>query len=47
MPQPPMRGLGPRGFLTQETYLFNGTIRENLLYAKDYWDMVEEEVNGF
>lgn len=30
------------GVVTQETYLFNGTIRENLLYAKD--DATEEEI---
>ena len=30
------------GLVTQETYLFNGTIRENLLYAKD--DATEEEL---
>lgn len=30
------------GVVTQETYLFNGTIRENLLYAKD--DATEEEL---
>ncbi|MBR3436565.1 MAG: ABC transporter ATP-binding protein, partial [Lachnospiraceae bacterium] len=30
------------GLVTQETYLFNGTIRENLLYAKE--DATEEEL---
>ena len=30
------------GVVTQETYLFNGTIRDNLLYAKD--DATEEEL---
>lgn len=30
------------GVVTQDTYLFNGTIRENLLYAKD--DAAEEEL---
>ena len=30
------------GVVTQETYLFNGTIRENLLYAKE--DASEEEI---
>ena len=30
------------GVVTQETYLFNGTIRENLLYAKD--DATQEEL---
>lgn len=30
------------GVVTQETYLFNGTIRENLLYAKE--DATEEEI---
>ena len=30
------------GMVTQDTYLFNGTIMENLLYAKD--DATEEEV---
>lgn len=30
------------GVVTQETYLFNGTIKENLLYAKD--DATEEEL---
>ncbi len=30
------------GVVTQETYLFNGTIRENLLYAKD--DATQEEI---
>ena len=30
------------GVVSQETYLFNGTIRENLLYAKD--DATEEEM---
>ena len=30
------------GVVTQETYLFNGTIRDNLLYAKD--DATEEEI---
>ena len=30
------------GVVTQETYLFNGTIRENLLYAKP--DATEEEM---
>ena len=30
------------GFVTQDTYLFNGTIRENLLYAKE--DATEEEI---
>ena len=30
------------GVVTQETYLFNGTIRENLLYAKE--DATEEEL---
>ncbi len=30
------------GVVTQETYLFNGTIRENLLFAKD--DATEEEL---
>jgi ATP-binding cassette subfamily B protein len=30
------------GIVSQETYLFNGTIRENLLYAKD--DATEEEM---
>ena len=28
--------------MSQETYLFNGTIRENLLYAKE--DATEEEL---
>ena len=30
------------GMVTQETYLFNGTIRENLLYARE--DATEEEI---
>ena len=30
------------GVVTQETYLFNGTIKENLLYAKD--DATDEEI---
>ncbi|MBQ1319963.1 MAG: ABC transporter ATP-binding protein [Solobacterium sp.] len=30
------------GMVTQETYLFNGTIRENLLYARD--DATDEEI---
>ena len=30
------------GMVTQETYLFNDTIRANLLYAK--WDATEEEL---
>ena len=30
------------GMVTQDTYLFNGTIRENLLYAKD--DATQEEL---
>lgn len=30
------------GVVTQDTYLFNGTIRENLLYAKD--DATDEEI---
>ena len=30
------------GFVTQDTYLFNGTIRDNLLYAKS--DATEEEM---
>ena len=30
------------GMVTQDTYLFNGTIRENLLYAKE--DATEEEI---
>ena len=30
------------GIVTQDTYLFNGTIRENLLYAKN--DATEEEL---
>jgi ATP-binding cassette subfamily B protein len=30
------------GMVTQDTYLFNGTIRENLLYAKE--DATEEEL---
>ena len=30
------------GVVTQETYLFNGTIRENLLYAKE--DATQEEI---
>ena len=30
------------GFVTQDTYLFNGTIRDNLLYAKP--DATEEEI---
>ncbi len=30
------------GVVTQDTYLFNGTIRDNLLYAKD--DATEEEI---
>ena len=30
------------GFVTQDTYLFNGTIRDNLLYAKQ--DATEEEI---
>ena len=30
------------GFVTQDTYLFNGTIRDNLLYAKE--DATEEEI---
>ncbi len=30
------------GVVTQDTYLFNGTIRENLMYAKD--DATEEEM---
>jgi ATP-binding cassette subfamily B protein len=30
------------GVVTQETYLFNGTIRDNLLYAKS--DATEEEI---
>ena len=33
---------GEIGVVTQETYLFNGTIRENLLYAKP--DATEEEM---
>ena len=30
------------GVVTQETYLFNGTIKENLLYAKE--DATDEEI---
>ena len=33
---------GQIGIVSQETYLFNGTIRENLLYAKE--DATEEEM---
>ena len=33
---------GQIGMVTQDTYLFNGTIRENLLYAKE--DATEEEL---
>ena len=32
------------GVVTQETYLFNGTIKENLLYAKD--DATDEEIEN-
>ena len=32
------------GVVTQDTYLFNGTIRENLLYAKD--DATQEEMEN-
>ncbi len=32
------------GVVTQDTYLFNGTIRENLLYAKD--DATQEELEN-
>jgi len=32
------------GVVTQDTYLFNGTIRENLLYAKD--DATQEEIEA-
>lgn len=32
------------GVVTQDTYLFNGTIRENLLYAKD--DATQEELEA-
>ena len=32
------------GVVTQDTYLFNGTIRENLLYAKE--DATEEEIEA-
>ena len=32
------------GMVTQDTYLFNGTIRENLLYAKD--DATQEELEA-
>ena len=32
------------GMVTQDTYLFNGTIRENLLYAKD--DATQEEIEA-
>ena len=32
------------GIVTQDTYLFNGTIRENLLYAKE--DVTEEELEA-
>ena len=32
------------GMVTQDTYLFNGTIRENLLYAKP--DATQEELEG-
>ena len=32
------------GVVTQDTYLFNGTIRENLLYAKD--DATQEEIEN-
>ena len=32
------------GIVTQDTYLFNGTIRENLLYAKE--DATEEELEA-
>ena len=32
------------GIVTQETYLFNGTIRENLLYAKE--DATQEEIEN-
>ena len=32
------------GIVTQDTYLFNGTIRENLLYAKE--DATEEELTA-
>lgn len=32
------------GVVTQDTYLFNGTIRENLLYAKD--DATDEEIKN-
>jgi len=32
------------GIVTQETYLFNGTIRENLLYAKE--DATQEEMEA-
>lgn len=32
------------GVVTQDTYLFNGTIRENLLYAKD--DATDEEIEN-
>lgn len=35
---------GSIGVVTQETYLFNGTIRENLLYAKD--DATQEEIEN-
>ena len=32
------------GMVTQDTYLFNGTIRENLLYARD--DATQEEIEA-
>ncbi len=32
------------GVVTQDTYLFNGTIKENLLYAKD--DATDEEIDN-
>ncbi len=32
------------GMVTQDTYLFNGTIKENLLYAKD--DATDEEIEN-
>lgn len=32
------------GMVTQDTYLFNGTIRENMLYAKD--DSTQEEIEA-
>ena len=35
---------GQIGVVTQDTYLFNGTIRENLLYAKE--DATQEEIEA-